>query len=554
MIDIKQAKSAQSRMESNRSNVDARRSEIAPLLLDEEGHFPTMSRMEGQYSNNRRFDSYPALALLDGVAGFEDFVMPKGQRWQKFRVPDEAVNNRRANRVWLEAMEGRLFALRNDPESGFVWNMHQSACSLFAFAMQSMWPDLRRDQRGRAVGLTYEAEHIDGIYLELDGAGRPYRIHRKIILSAQQAMDKWKDKSPKEVVDAMTGLNKNPDRDFTFVHCIEKNSQLLTGRLDAAGMPWLGGYYLEGGDDNMFATGGYETLPRIVSSFDRGLNQHYGKCPAMFVLPEIRACQVMKQDRVLAVEQKTKPPILAMDDALDRGVMNLGPYGVTYGGLDERGNPTMQPWLEGADLTDAAALHQEERDMIDRAFYRDLFQINKEYKTHITATRTMEEIAEKGIFLGPLARQEDEWLSRMLPRELWLMEQLGLMDDMPPELREYFAQEGGIDVMYDNNLSRMQEASGAVGLLRTAEMVTSLGSIDAEYVEAYKRAYDPNIIVGWLGRNNGIPAMLERSDDDKEAFDNDKAMAAQMQEALAAAPVIADAAKNFAQAESISVA
>jgi hypothetical protein len=134
------------------------------------------------------------------------------------------------------------------------------------------------------------------------------------------------------------------------------------------------------------------------------------------------------------------------------------------------------------------------------------------------------------------------------------MEQLGLMDDMPPELREYFAQEGGIDVMYDNNLSRMQEASGAVGLLRTAEMVTSLGSIDAEYVEAYKRAYDPNIIVGWLGRNNGIPAMLERSDDDKEAFDNDKAMAAQMQEALAAAPVIADAAKNFAQAESISVA
>jgi hypothetical protein len=31
-------------------------------------------------------------------------------------------------------------------------------------------------------------------------------------------------------------------------------------------------------------------------------------------------------------------------------------------------------------------------------------------------------------------------------------------------------------------------------------------------------------------------------------------MAAQMQEALAAAPVIADAAKNFAQAESISVA
>lgn len=554
MIDIKQAKAAQSRMESNRSNVDARRSEIAPLLLDEEGNFPTMSRMEGQYSSNRRFDSYPALAMAEGVTGAEDFIVPKGQRWQKLKVPDDAVNDRRVNRVWLEKIEGRLFAMRNDPASGFVWNVHQSMSSLFAFAMQSMWPDLRRDQRGRAIGLSYESEHIDGIYVELDSVGQPYRIHRKFILSAQQAMDKWKAKSPKEVVDAMTGVNQNPDRDFTFVHCIEKNSRLLTGRLDAAGMPWLGGYYLEGGDDNMFETGGYETLPRIVSAYDRGLNQHYGKCPAMFVLPEIRAAQVMKQDRVIGVEQKAKPSILAMDDALDRGIVNLSPYGITYGGLDERGNATMQTWLGDADLSEAKELTQEDRELIDRAFGTHLYQINKEYKTHITAVRTMEEIAEKGVFLGPLARQEDEWFSPMLPRELWLMEQMGLLDDMTPELREYFAQEGGLDVMYDNNLTRMQEASGAVGLLRTGEMVTSLGSIDPEYIEAYKRTYDPKVIVAWLGRNNGIPAMLERSDDDKESFDNDKAMAQQMQEALAAAPVIADAAKNFAQAESIGVA
>lgn len=554
MIDVKQAKQAQARMESARSNVDARRSEIAPLLLDEEGSFPTMTRMEGQNGISRRFDSYPALALMDGVAGFEAFVMPKGQRWQKFKVPDEAVNNRRANRVWLEALEGRLFALRNDPESGFVWNVHQSSSSLFSFAMQSMYLDLRRDHRGRAVGLSYAAEHVDGIYIELDANGRPYRIHRKIMLSAQQAMDKWREKAPKEVVDAMTGLNQTPERDFYFVHCIQKNPQMLFGRLDAAGMPWLGGYYLEGGEDNMFDTGGYRTLPRVVSSFDRGLNQHYGRCPAMFVLPEIRACQVMKQDRVLGVEQKTKPPILAMDDALDRGILNLGPYGVTYGGLDERGNATLQPWLEAQDLSDAAALHQEERDMIDRAFYRDLFQINKEYKTHISATRTMEEIAEKGIFLGPLARQEGEWLSPMLPRELQLMEGLGLLDDMPPELQEYFASEGGMDVVYDNDLSRMQEASGAVGLLRTGEMVTTLGSIDPEYVEAYKRTYDPNTIVAWLGRNNGIPAMLERSDDDKQAFDEGRAQQQDIQNALAAAPVLGETAKNFAMAENVGVA
>jgi hypothetical protein len=549
MLRYEDSQKAQSRMEAKRSNVENAWAEIGPLLLDVQGHFRGQFMTEGQDRATRRFDSYAALALAEGVAGFIGFVMPKGQRWQKFRVADDKLNMKPTIRAWLETLEQRLFALRYDPQSGFTWNVQQSACSLFAFGMQSMWPDIRRDVRGRAVGLSYQSEHLQGIFCEQDAEGRNFRVHRKIMLTAEQAIRKWGDRAPEEVRKAMTGSSPQVDRQFTFVHVIEPNSAIEPQRIDWKGKPWSAAYYLEGSGGELFDMGGYFTMRRTISMFDRASNETYGRCPAMMILPEIRASQVMKQDRVIGVEIKAKPPILAADDELDRGTVSIEPYGITYAGIDEMGRAKFQTWMENADLSEAVALTEEDRAMIDRAFFRDLYQINKEYKTHITATRTLEEIAEKGILLGPLARQEDEWLSRMTESELSLMDQLGWMDDMPGELAEYFEAEGGMDIVYDNPLARMQEADGAVGFLRTAEQVTGLSNVDPAYMEAFKGAYDPKRIVPWLGYINGIPAMLERDEDDKAAYEAEMAQQRQMQELLQAAPVIADTAKNLAAAE-----
>jgi hypothetical protein len=549
MLRYEDCRKAQARMEAKRSNVENAWAEIGPLLLDVQGHFRGQFMTEGQDRATRRFDSYAALALAEGVAGFIGFVMPKGQRWQKFRVADDKLNAKTKIRAWLETLEKRLFALRYDPQSGFTWNVQQSACSAFAFGMQSMWPDIRRDARGRAIGLSYQSEHLQGIFCEQNAEGRNFRVHRKMQLTAEQALMKWGDKTPESVRKAMAGSTPQPDRQFTFVHVIEPNTSLDPERIDWKGKPWAGGYYLEGADGDIFDRGGYFTMKRTISMFDRATNETYGRCPAMMILPEIRASQVMKQDRVIGVEMKTKPPILSADDELDRGTLSIEPYGITYGGIDEMGRAKFQTWMENADLSEAKELTAEDRAMIDRAFYRDLYQINKEYKTHITATRTLEEIAEKGILLGPLARQEDEWLSRQTETELVLMDQLGMMDDMPGELAEYFEAEGGMDIVYDNPLARMQEADGAVGFLRTAEQVTGLATVDPAYIEAFKGAYDPKRIVPWLGYINGIPATLERDDDDKAEYEAELAEERQLQQMLQAAPVIADTAKNLAAAE-----
>lgn len=554
-MDPKQIMAAQSRMEIARQPYDALYSEIATLVFPRQsGHFG--GGLEGaQWNRNQTpesvmHDPYAAQALEDGVAAFEGWVMPRGQRWQKLTVASDALMNSVKIRRWLEAVEVRLFDIRHDPESGFQGAVHESGMSLFSFGLQSSWVEPRRHKvTGQVVGLSYQSEFVNDVWIECDAQGYPMRIHRRFELTAEQALGQWGEAIPAKVKKAATS-EKDSDRQtrFTFLHVIERNPQPIAGRIDAAGKPWRSGYYSVS-DKEVFLEGGYNSLPRIVSRFSKAPNMDYGHSPTMMGLPLIRQLQAMTQDRVLSAEMAMKPPLLAMDDDLDGAVLQMQPYGVTWGGLDDRGNPMFRPFLESSDHTDARELVQECRAAIDRLFYRDLLQINREMKTHVSATRTMEEVAEKGLLLSPLSRQENEWLSRMTMRELDLMQEYGWLDDMPSELADYFEQEGALDIRYDNTLSHMQEAGKSAAFLNLAQQVGLLAQFDPSVVEDFKREYPMNRVLPELGRIAAVPAAMMATEDEKRDYDEQKIQAAQAQQLLQAVPALAAAGKDLAAAD-----
>lgn len=550
MFDDKVIEATQARMESARAPFDSLRDEIASLVLPTQSGF-NYRVSPGAQQTGHQYDEYGAMALEDGVAAFEGFVMPRGQKWQKFRVANEELMANVVVQQWLEAKAALVFAMRNDPKSGFTSATHASAQSLFAFGEQCMWVDKRFDERGRFVGLSYQSEHVGSVWVENNAEGQPMRIHRKFMLTAEQAWLKWGEESPPKVREAMTKDKPSPAEEFEFIHVIERNDRVQPGRIDAAGKPWRGGYY-SCRDKAMFKTGGYRTLRRIVSRWERAQNEEYGRGPAGRVLPALRASQIMMQDRVLATEMAVKPPLLAPSDDLDQAVIALGPFGITFGGLDDMGREQLKPLFASIDLSNAQQLHGETHAVLDWAFYRSLLQINRDLKTHVSAARTLEEIGEKGILLAPLARQEGEWFAPMADAELDLLWDEGLLDDMPPMLIEYFRSAGGVFTIYDNNLSRMQESSAAAGYLRTAEQVVSLAQLNADVVPAFTREYPLEKVIPGLGDVNGIPARWRATDEEKAAGDAQRQQQAQMEQLLAAAPVLAQSAKTAAEADAIN--
>jgi hypothetical protein len=89
--------------------------------------------------------------------------------------------------------------------------------------------------------------------------------------------------------------------------------------------------------------------------------------------------------------------------------------------------------------------------VIKRAFFEDLYIVRQELKSHISATEQMQRDQQRGILLAPLKRQETEWFTPQTERELDLMAEMGMLDDMPQELRDG----GGLyQTIYENPLSR----------------------------------------------------------------------------------------------------
>lgn len=554
MIDQACIKQNQSRMATQRSSHDSVWAEIAGLCYPDlknfmGGQVAQSKFMREQANSTSRHDPETVIQVERAVALFLSYVMPRGQRWQKLELADEALMAKVANQQWLELLERRLFGLRNMPENGFVTATNDSVWSLYTFGPQSMWVDDRWDTNtGRWAGIRYEAEFVGDVWIERDSTGLPLRIHRRLVLTAEAAMAKWKDKSPRCVKEAMAkDGGKNRQAEFEFLHIIEPNREYDPSRIDAKGKPWAGAYYAVN-DDEVFDEGGYRSLPRLVSAYARRGGVNYGRSPAMVALPKIREVVEMDRDADWAAELSLLPPILTGDALGDNGVLELSALGVTEGGLDDRGNPLARPLQIEGDTTHADNRIAQKRAVIAQIFQTDIMQLNREYKSHISAARTEEEKAEKGVLLSPLALQETEWLSPMTTRELSIMGERGMMDDMPEEIMEYLQSAGTMGIRYNNGLTALQEAGKSAAFLSLAQQVGAVAAFDPSYIQRFNREYPPERVIPELGRIAGVPAAMRATEDERAAFDAEQARQQQLQQILQAVPALAGAAKDVASA------
>jgi len=531
----------QSMMESERSNFDSLRQEVAEHMLPRQAEFLNrgeFKRTQGQSRTSRIFDETATQALDDGVSVFESYVMPRGARWQSFAPRDDELLKIRRVRAWYELKTSQLFMLRSMPGSGFAEQTHESVASLLAFGDQGMWPEIRYDRQRRPLGIFYRSEHIGSIWIMENAWGRVDTVHRKFRLSARQAMQKWGDKAPECVRKAYR--DNKIDDEHLYLHVLCPRDDWDPRRIDAKGKP-VRSCYVSIADKQIFDEGGFRTMPLVYSRYEKSPTETYGRGPGINVLPAVKASQLMMRDLVTAVEFMARPAMLAADDAVDV-ILRYSPGGTTYGGLDYAGNPLVKPMMEGADISPALMLQERTRAVIVRAFFGDLFRIRREQKTHVSATDVMEQSAEKGILLSPLARQETEWFAPMGDRELDLMWEMGLLDDMPPEVKEA----GGLyQYVFDNPLGRAQKADQAAGFFRTLEGVTPLMQAKPQLVDDFFAMFPFDKILHGLAMINAVPATWMAEDGEREQTKAAIAQGAQMQQLLAAAPVVSKVAADL---------
>ena len=200
MITAESVKLNQQRMESARGSYDGAWQEIARLVYPEMAHFyggslSAWTQRMPQMPAAQMHDPYAAQALEDGVSLFEGFVMPRGQRWQKLALGDDKLMESVRVRQWIEKKEIQLFALRNDPDSGFTSAIHESAMSLQAFAAKRGFKVVPHGLRKNAVIALLEAgcsvaevSAITGQTLQIVEHYAKARSQRRL---SRSAIEKW---------------------------------------------------------------------------------------------------------------------------------------------------------------------------------------------------------------------------------------------------------------------------------------------------------------------------------------------------------------------------
>lgn len=520
--------------------------EIGSLLIPRQSNFQTTQQF-GSTSDfiGEIFDEFARLKFEQGVSIARGLANPEGQVWERFELEDDSLMAKQHIRLWCEQKNILLQGRRNDGKSGFGAMLGEGWASLLAFGAQSCWIDIRRDILGNAVGISYQPELIGGVYVEENAEGVPTYVNRRFWLSARQAWDKWGEQSPAIVRKKMGEKGKGVEDEMVeFIHAIMPNTEYDPDRLDYRGKPWRGCYMAVEGRE-VFEHGGYHTMPRIVSRWLRSNGVAEGA--AFKVLPSIKSTQQMMVDLMTAAENQAMPPLGAHSDMMDQTI-NYAAREVSYGAIGPRGERRVVPLIEGAQMGEAMALYQRICGYIEEAFFIPLLSINQDLKSHVTDAQIYERKADAGVLLTPLANQHNEWFSAMLDRELALMDELGDLDDMPDEVTEAVESGVGLRVIYDNGVTRAQQA-GAVGAYFDLErFFAGRFQTDPASLQTFQQKYPFAKVLDYVGRATGVPVAIEASDEERATAEEADAQANASADLLKAMPDLAASARDLGAA------
>lgn len=514
--------------------------EVAERVRPQQNFFQMIQRPDGDKRQEKIFDATAPLALPKFAAAVISMAFPATQTYHKLVVNDDSLNRNAEVRRYLDRVNETLFKVRYAPRSNFQSQSGEVVLDVGAFGTGILFID---DVLG--IGIRYKSLPLSQCYIAEDAYGRVDTLHRKLKWTAHQAASKFgADRLPEAIRRA---LDVEPHRKFEFLHCIRPNPDRNPRRKDYQGMPFWSCYIALEEGRSIIDEGGFRTFPCAVPRYETSPNESYGRSPAMNVLPDIKMLNEMSKTVMRAAHMVTAPPIMLSDDgALQQ--FNLRPNALNFGAVDDQGRPRAIPFQSGGRVDIGLDMMNQRREIINDAFFVTLFRILVE-EPQITATEAMLRAQEKGQLLAPtMGRMQTELLGPCVERELDILAHNGALGPMPDALREFYMSGGEHVIEYQSPLNLAQKAGAGVAIMNTLQAIAPLAQVDPNVMHRYNIDKAGEI----LGRINGVPEEIIRSDEEVAELSQQAAQAAQAQQLLQAAPVAASVAKDFAQAASMA--
>lgn len=516
------------RLRSLRGNFEGHWREIAERVIPMD--FPLFQQSgyagtKGDKRTQELYDSSPLIALGRFTSILDSMLTPRNQMWHKLKSSNSALNRMRDVKLWFEEATDVLFKLRYSALANFSSQNIQVYQSLGGYGTGALFTDTLRDRISGSRGFRYRFIHLGELFIRENHQGIVDSVYRYFSLTVRQAYQMWGNRLPEGFIKK---LDTDPDCEYFFLHCVKPRENYDPNRLDIKGMPYASYYICEEGKV-LLEEGGYRSFPYSVPRYIQSSGEPYGRSVMMDALPAIKTLNEEKKAVLRQGQKAVDPALLAYDDGVMDAISVKAGH-VNWGGVTADGRPLVHA-LPVGNIAIGKDLMDDERAVINDACLVSLFQILVE-TPQATATEVLERAREKGILIAPtLGRLQSEYLGSLIPREVDLAFELGLMPPMPQALID---AQGEYEIEYDSPLSRAQKAEESSGLVRTVESVLNIVNVtqNPEPLDFFNW----DLIVPEMAANQGVPVRWTKSLQQVLAIRQNRAEQAQTQQAIQAAP------------------
>lgn len=507
--------------------------ELGDFISPRSGRWNITDTNSGKRRDQKIINPRASFAARTLGAGMHTGMTNPAAPWVKFGTPDPGLMEFAPVKAWLFAVEKSMREVMARSNLYSVLPNRYAEEGVFGTAPMIVLPD--DDDLFRCYPMP-----VGGYMLANNSRNQVDTIYRDFRMTARQLEQQFGKASMSQT--ARTLADNNPEAWVDVVHAIEPNDMREPGRQDNQSMAFRSVYWESGSDkDSVLRKSGFKTFPCMAPRWDVLGEDVYGTGPGSMCIGSVKAVQLMERRKAELLEKGVRPPMGA-PSSLKNQRASILPGSITYLN-DMQLGAKFEPLyaVNPAWLGQLRPEIQADGEIIDTAFFVDLFLMISQMDSVRTAYEIATRKEEKLLMLGPvLERQTDDlldplvdmvfnqMLEQSIPRWMGLLPGAPLIPPPPKELADM-----DLRVEFTSILAQAQKAIGVSSIERAigfagqvATTTQSLDPLDLLNADEAMRQYFELI---------GVPPTLVRADDMVVQIRQQRAQAeqqAQMQQQL----------------------
>ena len=509
--------------------------EISRYILPRKGRFLDKDTMPNDGSKRHQdiVDNTGGRALRILAAGMQSGLTSPARPWFKLGLPDKDMQEYGPVRQWLEEVRKRMLYIFH--RSNFYTSTHNLYYEMGAFGTGCMAIDQDPDTVIRCYPFT-----VGEYYLSTDYHHRVDTFYRVFWSTAGNLVGRYgRDKVSQSIRNMVA--NGNGDKWVQVVNVIEPNPDYLPGRLDAIRKPIRSlTFERKGHNDNALNVAGYDFFPIMAPRWSVTGVDVYGMSPGMETLGDVKMLHKMQTKSLIALDKLVDPPMNAPLHLKQKGA-SIVPGGVNYLDINSTNQAFAPAYQVQPDFKSIEYKIEKIQMAIREGFFADLFLLIANSPKDMTATEVLERHEEKLLMLGPvIERIQPELLDRVIDRTFYLMEDAGMLPQVPPELAG-----ADLEVEYISLLAQAQKMVGVTAIEQVAAFVGNLSAVKPEVLDKFNQDEAVDLYADMVG----VPPSIIFDDEQVKKVRAERAALMRQQEQMQNMMSMAEGAKTLSQAD-----